>query len=78
MEPFWEFLKKYRALLIGAGTGLLIGILFLTIGFFPTILLAILGGIGALLGALPSLRSGIWNGIVSICTKLFGKKGGKG
>ena len=56
MESIKALLKKYLGLIVGAGSGLLVGILFLLIGFFPTMLLIILAGVGAILGGVPSVR----------------------
>ena len=42
MEGFKEFFEKYKKPIIFGGIGLLIGILMLTIGFFATLLLALL------------------------------------
>ncbi|BCP60141.1 DUF2273 domain-containing protein [Streptococcus suis] len=36
--------------IIGAGTGLLLAILFLTLGFFKTLLVLVLVGLGAFIG----------------------------
>ena len=55
-EQFRTFVQTHLSLLVGLGIGLLVGILMLTIGFFPTLLLALCGGIGALLGGVPALR----------------------
>lgn len=49
MENFKEFLEKYKFWLIGGLSGLLIAILMLTIGFFPTLLIVIFVGLGALI-----------------------------
>ena len=59
MESFVEFWNRNRAAIIGCASGIVIGILFLTIGFFPTILLAVLGGAGAFIGAKPGFRSAV-------------------
>ena len=69
MGPFLEFLKKNRATLIGAAAGILIAVLFLTIGFFPTLLLAVLGGVGAFMGAVPAVRQGVKDWIMKRFTK---------
>lgn len=64
-----DFLKKNRTTLIGAGVGVLIAVLFLTIGFFPTLLLAVLGGAGAIIGAAPSVREIVKNWFMKFFTK---------
>lgn len=73
MQSWKEYFNRHRSVIIGAAIGLLVGILFLTIGFFPTVLLALLGGIGALIGALPTVREAIWNGIIYLVEKIFHK-----
>ena len=73
MQSWKEYFNRDRSVIIGAAIGLLVGILFLTIGFFPTVLLALLGGIGALIGALPTVREVIWNGIIHLIEKIFHK-----
>lgn len=45
-----EQLYPYRFRLVGAGIGLIIAILFLTIGFGPTLLLLVFATIGFLIG----------------------------
>lgn len=69
MDSFREFLYHNRGILIGALSGILLAILFLTIGFFPTLLLAVLGGIGAFIGAVPDIRSAIKNWILGLFTR---------
>ena len=59
MQGIKEFLLKYRMVLIGAGLGLLTGILLLTIGFFPTLLLVVLVAAGALFGGVSQVREQI-------------------
>lgn len=73
MQSWKEYFNRHRSVIIGAAIGLLVGILFLIIGFFPTVLLALLGGIGALIGALPTVREAIWNGIIHLIEKIFHK-----
>jgi len=51
-----EFLAKYKAVIIGACAGIVLAVLMLTIGFFPTLLIIIFGGIGALIGGVPAIR----------------------
>ena len=48
---FIEFVKTHRGLILGIGIGLLVAILLLTIGFFPTLLIAICVGLGAFFGS---------------------------
>ena len=74
MSAFKEFFYKNKKLIIGGTTGLVIGILFLTIGFFPTLLLIVLVGIGMLFGATPDLRLKIKSAVITFFNKIF-KKG---
>lgn len=69
MNSFKTYLREHLSILIGAGCGLILGILFLTIGFFPTLLLAALTGLGALLGAFPV----IFSMLKAWISKLFSK-----
>lgn len=45
-----DYLSTYKLPIIGGILGLLIGILFLTLGFFKTILVIILVGLGVAFG----------------------------
>lgn len=51
MKGFLAFVKEHSKLIIGILSGLTVGILMLTVGFFPTLLLGICVGIGALIGS---------------------------
>lgn len=50
LEQMKEFLRKYSGRLAGSAVGLVIAILFLTLGFFKTLLILICVGIGFFLG----------------------------
>ena len=50
-KGFVKYVKTHKGVIIGTSVGLLVGILLLTIGFFPTLLLAICAGIGAFFGS---------------------------
>ena len=54
-----EFFRKYKSVIIGAGIGLVLAVLMLTIGFFKTLLIILLGGVGALIGGVPVIRDRI-------------------
>lgn len=69
MDSVRQFIKEHLPIVLGASIGVLMGILLLTIGFFPTLLLIILGGLGALLGAYP----GIYRAIGAWLHNVFGK-----
>lgn len=45
-----RFFNRYKKTTIGMVIGLIVGILFITIGFFKTLLLAILIGVGFVVG----------------------------
>lgn len=47
---FKEFIKEHLGRIIGTSTGLIVGVLFLTIGFWRTLLLAICVFAGYYLG----------------------------
>lgn len=72
-EQFKTFVQTHLSLLVGLGAGLTVGILMLTIGFFPTLLLALCGGIGALLGGVPALRQAIAGWFSQIFEKVIHK-----
>ena len=56
MNSFSEFLKKRWSTVAGAAGGLILGILFLAIGFFETLLLVVLSVAGGCIGAFPVVR----------------------
>ena len=56
MNSFSEFLKKHWSTVAGAAGGLILGILFLAIGFFETLLLVVLSVAGGCIGAFPVVR----------------------
>ena len=56
MESFKEYLNKNRGALLGCAVGVVCAVLFLTIGFFPTLLIAVMGGLGALIGFNKNIR----------------------
>ena len=51
-EAVKEFLRKYGGRALGSAAGLVIAILFLTLGFFRTILIVLCIGVGFGLGML--------------------------
>ena len=70
MNQFIEWVKNNKGLFWGMVIGLLVAILFLTIGFWATLLIAICVGIGAFLGKRPDVRENIGN----FFSNLFSKK----
>jgi uncharacterized membrane protein len=50
LEHIREFLRKYGGRVAGSAAGLAVAILFLTIGFFRTLLVLICVGIGFFVG----------------------------
>ena len=56
MNSFSEFLKKHWSTVASAAGGLILGILFLAIGFFETLLLVVLSVAGGCSGAFPAVR----------------------
>lgn len=71
MEAFRGFWSRYKKIIIGALIGLAVAILFLTIGFFATLLILILVGLGMLFGAYPELWRRISGSIASFFGKIF-------
>ena len=72
MERFLEFVKTHKFTVLFVLIGLLLAILFFTIGFWRTILLAVILAVCFLLGYLLD-KSGL-EGIKEFFTKLFAKK----
>lgn len=56
MSEFWNYVKNHAGVFIGTGIGILIAILLLTVGFWPVILILVLGAIGAIIGGIPAVR----------------------
>jgi uncharacterized membrane protein len=52
LQQLKEFLRKYSGRLLGASAGLTAAILFLTVGFWSTLLILICVGIGYVIGLL--------------------------
>ena len=50
-EKFAKVFREHLFAFVGCGAGLLAAVLMLTVGFWGTLLLAILGGLGLWLGA---------------------------
>ena len=50
MNALKEFFENHKSAIIGGFVGLVIAILFLTIGFFATLLIVVLVLLGAVLG----------------------------
>ena len=55
-DKFFEWYGENSGLFWGIIIGLLVAILFLTIGFWATILIALCVGVGAFLGSRPDIR----------------------
>ena len=62
MDSFLQFVKKNISTIVGAASGLILGILFLSIGFFQTLLLIVFSVAGGCIGAFPAVRQviGSW------------------
>ena len=71
MDNFKEFLRTYRRPLIGAAIGLVTAILMLTIGFFATLLILLLVGIGVFFGMFPDGFKRIKAAASAIFGKIF-------
>lgn len=59
MEAFHNWIRENKGLFIGMCIGLAIAILFLTIGFWATLLILVCVGVGAFFGANPQARESI-------------------
>lgn len=77
MEWLKQFAARNRGGLIGALIGVVIAALMLIIGFFPTLLLLLFGGVGALIGACKPVRDWIIALLRAIYRKILGKTGGQ-
>lgn len=69
MNKFSNWYAEHTGLFWGIVIGLAIAILFLTIGFWATLLIAICVGVGALLGSRPDLRMAIGNFFTNLFTR---------
>ena len=77
MEWFKQFAARNRCGLIGASIGVVIAALMLIIGFFPTLLLLLFGGVGALIGACKPVRDWLKRLFGVIYGKIFRNSGGQ-
>ena len=69
MDGFGNWYRENKGLFIGMCIGLATAILFLTIGFWATLLIAVCVGAGACLGRHPEVRQGISNWFRSLFDK---------
>ena len=72
MNGFLEFVKNHKFTVLFVAIGLVLTILFFTIGFWRTLLLLVILGLCFLIGYL--LDQGGPDGIKEFFTKLFSKK----
>lgn len=68
-EKVIEFLRKHRGAVLGAVVGLVMCILWFTVGFWRTLLALVIIAVFALLGSVLS-KSG-WRGIMRFLDKIF-------
>ena len=68
-DKFFEWYGENSGLFWGIIIGLLVAILFLTIGFWATILIALCVGVGAFLGSRPDIRLMIKECFMGLFTK---------
>jgi len=66
-----EFMRKYSGRLIGSSIGLAIAVLFLSIGFFRTLLILICVGIGYFLGLFRDSKEEFLEFVERILPKVF-------
>ncbi len=69
MEAFRSWIRENKGLFIGMCIGLLVAILFLTIGFWATLLIFVCVGVGAYLGSHPQVRKSISDWFTSLFRK---------
>ena len=69
-KAFIEWVQHNKGLFWGMVIGFAIAILFLTIGFWPTLLIALCVGVGAFLG----VRSDVRETIVAFFASLFTRR----
>ena len=69
MEAFNSWVRENKGLFIGMCVGLAIAILFLSIGFWATLLIVVLMGAGAYLGGNPQARDNISSWFTSLFKK---------
>jgi uncharacterized membrane protein len=69
MEAFQSWVRENKGLFIGMCIGLLVAILFLTIGFWATLLIFVCVGIGAYFGSHPQARERISDWFTSLFKK---------
>ena len=69
MESFRNWIRDNKGLFIGICVGLTVAILFLTVGFWATLLIFVCIGVGAYLGSHPEVRENISNWFVSLFKK---------
>lgn len=72
MNAFLEFVKNHKFTVLFVALGLVLAILFFTIGFWRTLLLLVIIGLCFLIGYL--LDQGGPDGIKEFFNKLFSKK----
>lgn len=73
MKWLLEWISQNRGLFVGLVCGLAVAILFLTIGFWATVLIAVCVSVGAYLGS----HSEIIEQIPAFLKRLFTKPGGQ-
>ena len=69
MEAFHNWIRENKGLFIGMCIGLTIAILFLTIGFWATLLVLVCVGVGAFFGANPQARERVSDWFTSLFKK---------
>lgn len=68
-EKFFDWYDANKGLFWGILIGLIIAVLFLTIGFWRTLLIVVCVGIGAFLGSRPDIRESISDFFLGIFKK---------
>ncbi len=70
MKSVLSFIKEHRGPVFGVSLGLVIAILLLTIGFFPTLLITICVTLGYFIGSSKKFRDAIKTFFVALKNKI--------
>ncbi len=74
MEAFKQFVDKNKGWLFGAVAGILVAVLMLIIGFFPTLLILICATVGGIISSFSVIRQTISSWIKGLMYKIFGER----
>ena len=69
METLKNWIRENKGLVTGICVGITIAVLFLTIGFWATLLIAVCVGVGAFFGKQPQTRERLSDWFISLFEK---------